>query len=219
MQARLNLQAAVRQQSFQGDYKLTYFLILFAAAMFAAVSFVFYQQRKIEKDQTGNKSTSAPKPFAPTVSMSAPIAKPKVDVDSEKKMHHMENGHSANLLIVDDQYSIRLMLSELFTASGMRVFEADTGVAAVDICSAETIDCVLLDLKLPDMDGIDILQGIRSIAREIPVVLITAYASPEKLEDAVALGISQFFTKPFDIIELKKVVLKLTDPYSGKATS
>ncbi|CAM4434376.1 CheY-like chemotaxis protein [Paenibacillus endophyticus] len=198
---------------------MSYFLILFAAALVVAVSFIFYQQRKIEKEHLDSKHRSAPQAIAPTVSISTHLNKPKAVVDSEKKVHTMKDGHTANLLIVDDQYSIRLMLSELFTASGIRVFEAETGVVALDICSIESIDCVLLDLKLPDMDGIEILQGIRSIAREVPVVLISAYASPEKLEDAVALGVSQCFTKPFDIIELKNVVLQLCDQYSRKATT
>ncbi|MGO4544771.1 response regulator [Paenibacillus sp. 2TAB23] len=196
---------------------MSYFLILIAAALLVAVSFVFYQQRKIEKEHRDSKNRSAPQTFAPTVSMSTPLKKPKAVVDSEKKEHHMKDGHSVNLLIVDDQYPIRLMLSELFTASGMRVFEAETGVVALEICSTESIDCILLDLKLPDMDGIEILQGIRAIASEVPVVLISAYASPEKLEDAVALGISHCFTKPFDIIELKNVVLQLSDPNSRKS--
>ncbi|WP_138751185.1 response regulator [Paenibacillus sinopodophylli] len=196
---------------------MTYFLILFIAALLAAVSFVFYQQRKMEKGQRSTERESALHIPAELVKLTSSVgtqAKATVKEELQTERRSRDYGDDVHLLVVDDQYSIRLMLTELFLATGVRVFEAESGAEALAICGEQQLHCILLDLKLPDMDGIGILGGIRSISESVPVVLITAYASPDKLEEALELGISKCYTKPFDIIELKNDVLQLIDKHT-----
>jgi CheY-like chemotaxis protein len=120
-----------------------------------------------------------------------------------------KTGISAGILIVDDQLSIRMLLSELFRAEGADVYLAEHGIAALEHLNNNDIDCVLLDLKLPEMDGIEVLRAIREKSQAVPVILVTAYAEPAKIEEAVRLGVTKFLIKPFDIDELKEEVLRV----------
>ncbi|WP_139999117.1 response regulator [Paenibacillus paridis] len=185
---------------------MTYFFILFAAALLVAVSFVYYHQRKIEKKPEPIKEPSkiVPSNMASILStQQLPAERPSF----------AERGPLTDkkILVVDDQPSIRLMLKELFASQGVEVFEAENGDAALKLIGKHTLNCVLLDLKMPDIDGIDVLREIRKQSQAVPVVLITAYAEPSKMEEALKLGISHCFTKPFDIIELKEEVLLLME--------
>ena len=112
-----------------------------------------------------------------------------------------------SVLIVDDQPAIRMLLRELFELEGVTVFEAAHGRMAIEQVRREAIDFILLDLKMPDMDGIDALRQIRSFNNKVKVAMITAYGDPDKLEAARELGTLAFFTKPFDIESVKEFVM------------
>jgi CheY-like chemotaxis protein len=191
---------------------LTYFFVLFAAALLVAVSFVYFHQRKIEKKPEPIKEPSkiVPSNMASILSTQQLPAQRPLPAD---RPSFAERGPLTDkkILVVDDQPSIRLMLKELFASQGVEVFEAENGDAALKLIGKHTLNCVLLDLKMPDIDGIDVLREIRKQSQAVPVVLITAYAEPSKMEEALKLGISQCFTKPFDIIELKEEVLLLME--------
>ncbi|OMF38473.1 hypothetical protein BK133_01925 [Paenibacillus sp. FSL H8-0548] len=116
------------------------------------------------------------------------------------------------ILVVDDNTSLRSMLNELFTSLGFNVFEAANGAQALELFQQEMPNCVLLDLKMPDRDGIEILRDLRELSQAVPVILITGYADPAQLEEAEKLGISDCFMKPFDIIELQEEVIHLVEP-------
>jgi CheY-like chemotaxis protein len=200
---------------------LIYFLILFAAALIVAVSFVFFHQRKMEKEQQHFKASMPDLPSVMVTSIStnrlfdqpysgAIVKTTTNSVPQSAGLHY-------KILVVDDQPYIRKMLAELFTAQGIEVYEAENGSIALDIYEQQWPNCVLLDLKMPDINGIDILKGIRILSPEVPVILITAYADPEKMEEALALGITECFTKPFDIIELKGLVLGILEQSSNQA--
>ncbi|WP_419873570.1 response regulator [Candidatus Pristimantibacillus sp. PTI5] len=215
------LLSRVTAASYQGDDDLTYFFILIAAALIAAVSFVFYQQRIIDKKQSRMKKIPALQSSVTFSSRSIHAIPARVRAElngSRENEQQSEGDKKRNLLVVDDQYAIRMMLSEVFIARGMAVFEADNGFDALEICKSRDLDCILLDLKMPDMDGIEILREIRSISVDVPVVLLTAYASPEKMNEAIELGISNCFTKPFDILELQEEIARTIDERQLKIT-
>lgn len=96
-----------------------------------------------------------------------------------------------------------MLLSELFRGEGADVYEAEHGYAALEIFEAERFDLICLDLKMPDMNGIEVLRAIRKLDKSVPVILITAYVEPVKMEEATVLGVYKFLTKPFDIDELR----------------
>jgi len=110
------------------------------------------------------------------------------------------------ILIVDDQAAIRMLLREVFELEGFQVYDAPHGRTAIEQAKRYSPDFVLLDLKMPDMDGIEVLRAIRQFAPNVHVAMITAYGDPDKLEAARSLGMLASFTKPFDIEVLRKFV-------------
>lgn len=111
-----------------------------------------------------------------------------------------------NLLIVDDQTGIRLLLDEVFRREGYRTSLASNGMEALQSVTEEVPDCILLDMKMPGIDGIEVLKKIKKEWADIPVIMMTAYDEVEMTEDAIKLGAEQYFTKPFDIFEVRDAV-------------
>ncbi|KIL34573.1 CheY-like receiver protein [Cohnella kolymensis] len=110
------------------------------------------------------------------------------------------------LLIVDDQVGIRVLLLEVFATEGYDTFQAANGRAALDIVRTHPPDLVLLDMKIPGMDGLEILKQIKEIDRSIKVIMMTAYGELDMIKEATDLGALMHFTKPFDIDEMRLVV-------------
>lgn len=110
------------------------------------------------------------------------------------------------LLIVDDQQGIRLLLNEVFKREGYETFLAANGIEALDIAERIKPDGVLLDMKIPGMDGIEILKRLKSKMHEVPVVMMTAYGELDLIQEAMKLGAAHYFTKPFDIYEVRDAV-------------
>src|SRR5579871_3804608 len=109
------------------------------------------------------------------------------------------------VLIVDDEQLIRRSISKRLGAAGYHVLEAEDGRAAVE--QARTgIDLVILDYRLPDLDGLTVLKQIRQIDPDVLVVLLTAYASVETAVEAMKLGAYHFMNKPFDLEALAALV-------------
>jgi CheY-like chemotaxis protein len=195
---------------------LIYFLLLIIAAVLTAISIVFYYQHKREKKQRLIKDRPRVQPSKTTSTIAtkqiASISNADASGPAISVHTHMANQKRA-ILVVDDQLAIRMMLTELFTSQGIEVYEASNGSIALEQFEKHKLHCVLLDLRMPDIDGVEVLREIRNLSAEVPVILITAYADPEKMEAAEMLGISRCITKPFDIMELKEEVLRLLEQY------
>jgi two-component system, response regulator, stage 0 sporulation protein F len=110
------------------------------------------------------------------------------------------------LLIVDDQIGIRILLLEVFSTEGYDTFQAANGRAALDIVMTHRPDLVLLDMKIPGMDGLEILKQIKEYDRGIKVIMMTAYGELDMIKEATDLGALMHFTKPFDIDEMRLAV-------------
>lgn len=110
------------------------------------------------------------------------------------------------ILIVDDQYGIRLLLSEVFKKEGYQTFIAAEGGEALTIVEDNKIDIAILDMKMPKMNGIEILKCIKETDRSIKVIMMTAYGEIENINEAKKHGILKLFFKPFDIEHLKSTV-------------
>ena len=102
------------------------------------------------------------------------------------------------ILIVDDQPSVRFGLRSLLEAEGYRALEAETGEQAIALVTEQSPQLILLDLKLPDADGLALLPRIKAIEDEAPVVILTAHGSIETAIQALKAGAENFLTKPFD---------------------
>ncbi|MEC1259246.1 response regulator [Bacillus swezeyi] len=110
------------------------------------------------------------------------------------------------ILIVDDQYGIRVLLNEVFNKEGYKTFQAANGIQALDIVKKQRPDLVLLDMKIPGMDGIEILKRMKVIDEEIRVIIMTAYGELDMIQESKELGALTHFAKPFDIDEIREAV-------------
>ena len=111
-----------------------------------------------------------------------------------------------NILVVDDEKLIRWSLKERMTREGHSVREAEDGKSAAAALDAELPDLVLLDMKLPDTDGLTILRSILDRAPQLPVIIITAYSTVDTAVEAMRVGAYDYISKPFDMDELTMTV-------------
>jgi len=112
------------------------------------------------------------------------------------------------VLVVDDQFGIRVLLQEVLEREGFEVHLAANGIEALQQVESKSPDLVLLDMKIPGMDGIEILTNIRKRNPHLKVVMMTAYGELDLVKEAAALDAIGHFTKPFDIDELRNFVIR-----------
>jgi DNA-binding NtrC family response regulator len=113
------------------------------------------------------------------------------------------NVESMKILVVDDEAPIREMIRKgLSQIGGINAEVAESGLEAIDRIEKEVFDLVLTDLKMPGMDGIELLKTIKGIRPEVMVILMTAYGSIETAVEAMRIGANDFITKPIDLNEL-----------------
>ena len=110
------------------------------------------------------------------------------------------------VLVVDDEQDIRDGSERILTRIGCKVLKAPRGDKALEILEKEGASIVLLDLKMPGMDGIEVLGRIRKMDEEILVIVITGYATVETAIEAMKLGAYDFISKPFEPDQLRIVV-------------
>jgi DNA-binding NtrC family response regulator len=117
---------------------------------------------------------------------------------------------SAVLLVVGDESLVRWSLKERLTTEAYQVIEAASGASALGYFhqDGESVDLVLLDLKLPDTDGIALLKEIKNVNPQCRAILMTAYGTPEKSQEALAYG-AYCIGKPFNLGDLVALVDKV----------
>lgn len=112
------------------------------------------------------------------------------------------------ILIVDDQLGIRMLLTELLHREGFVTDQASNGREALALMKEYAYDLILLDMKIPGMNGIEILRSIRRNSPGINVMMMTAYGELDMVEEAKNLGVLHYFAKPFDVEEIRSEVHK-----------
>ena len=115
---------------------------------------------------------------------------------------------SIRVLIVEDEALIRWSLRQKFEERGYQVVEAETGQAALDVFDEGLFDLIMLDYKLPDITGLDVLHGIRQIDADVVVIMMTAYSTIETAVEAIKLGAFNYIAKPFQMEEMLLTVDK-----------
>ena len=110
-----------------------------------------------------------------------------------------------SLLIVDDDIAHRTMLRILLNWR-FEIFEADDGAAAIREVTQRRFDLILMDIRMTNVSGIEALDQIKSLRPEIPVVMMTAYFSPETAAQVREKGASDCLGKPFDFDELQQTI-------------
>ncbi|AKP48849.1 MULTISPECIES: response regulator [Bacillus] len=110
------------------------------------------------------------------------------------------------ILIVDDQFGIRILLNEVLQKEGYETYQASNGAQALEIVDRYSPDLVLLDMKIPGMDGIEILKRMKQKDPDIRVIIMTAYGELDMIQEAKELGVLTHFAKPFDIDDIRNAV-------------
>ena len=117
------------------------------------------------------------------------------------------------ILIVDDEPNYQIVLAELLKDEGYEVFTANSGLEGLPIVYSTDLDLILSDMKMPGMDGIQFLAKIKEFNKELPVILITAYAEVEKAVEAMRLGAFTYLAKPFSNQQLVASTKKAIEHY------
>ncbi|MFH0788746.1 MAG: sigma-54 dependent transcriptional regulator [Pseudomonadota bacterium] len=112
------------------------------------------------------------------------------------------------ILVADDEASHRLMLKAHLKEEGLEVIEASNGQEAIDLVSRHFYDLILMDIRMPVMDGLEALSRIKKISPAVPVIMMTAYGSINSAVEALKSGADDYLTKPLDMDELLLKVKK-----------
>ena len=110
--------------------------------------------------------------------------------------------HTKTVLVVEDDPSIQAGLRDAIEGDGHQVTCADTGTQAVELFSNESVDVIILDIMLPEMNGYDVCRKIRETNKQVPIIMLTA--KDEEIDKVLGLelGADDYMTKPFSVREL-----------------
>ena len=118
------------------------------------------------------------------------------------------------ILIIDDDRSVRLVLSTLLKKNGFEPVQASGGAEGITEFRNERPHCVLLDLKMPGMDGIETLHALKKIDQLVPVIIVTGYADIPTAVKTIKLGAYDFLTKPPQVDKLILTIKRAIEVYS-----
>jgi DNA-binding NtrC family response regulator len=114
-------------------------------------------------------------------------------------------------LVIDDDESIRRVIEFNLQEDGYVVRTAANGADGLEVLLSQPVDVVLSDVRMPEMDGLELLARIVAMRSDVPVIMLTAHGSIDTAVEAMKLGAFDFLTKPFDRAHLKRVVAKAVD--------
>ncbi len=128
-------------------------------------------------------------------------------------------GEFVRILLVEDNQALAEGLSAILRSSGYAVDAVADGASAEAVAAAETYDLVILDLNLPEMDGLDVLRAMRARANKAAVMILTARGTPEERVRGLDLGADDYMIKPFDISEFEARIRVLLRRQAGLRSS
>jgi two-component system response regulator PilR (NtrC family) len=112
------------------------------------------------------------------------------------------------IIVLDDEKAMRDFLRIMLVKEGYDVKAMASGVKALEYCRSNPFDLVITDIKMPAMGGVEFLKALREFDAEVPVIMVTAYASVETAIEAMKAGAYDYFTKPFNVEEIKLNIRK-----------
>lgn len=115
----------------------------------------------------------------------------------------------AKILIVDDAEFLRVRISKMLLGEGYEIFEADNGAKAVNLYKSTQPDLVLMDITMPEMDGLTALKEIRTFDPKARVIMLTALGQESVVLEAIKSGARDFVVKPFERDRVLSAISKL----------
>ena len=119
------------------------------------------------------------------------------------------NKKAKRILLVDDHKNMRMLVNELLSGVGYRVLEARDGNEAMGLIEIGPIDLVITDLKMPEIDGIELTRAIRRIRPDLPIIVYSAYRFIDTAPVALKAGANEYLAKPFLGTKIKQTVERL----------
>ena len=116
-----------------------------------------------------------------------------------------------NILVIDDEAAQRDVLTGYLKKKGYKIFSASSGKEGVETARATSVDIILSDFKMPDLNGIEVLEQVRKINPEISFVIVTAYGTVENAVKAMRLGAFDYISKPVDLDELDLMIERVIE--------
>ena len=113
------------------------------------------------------------------------------------------------ILVIEDSMHIRWLIRDIFASDNYTVIEAEDGRRGLQLSAAGSPDCIILDLIMPDIDGIAMLKCLRDSGSNIPVIVITAHVLESVRDQCLELGAAGFVNKPLTRAELRHAVEKV----------
>jgi len=123
------------------------------------------------------------------------------------------------ILVVDDEASIFEVISQILASDGLHTVWAKSADQAVAVARKTLPDVIVLDLKLGDHNGLEILGELKVVCKDSPVIILTGFGSRETAREAMESGVFEYLTKPFDVQELRSAVrnaLEMASVLPGK---
>ena len=113
-----------------------------------------------------------------------------------------------NVLVFEDEETGFVLLETALKILNVNIFHAETGAEGIDLFKNKDFDLVILDLNLPDMNGFEILEELKEIKKDIPIIAQTGYALGDEKARCKAAGCIDFFLKPIKINKLQEIIEK-----------
>ena len=113
------------------------------------------------------------------------------------------------ILVVDDFDDTRLLLRTWLERRGYRVVEAANGLQAVDQADSESPDLIIMDMQMPELDGLSATRRIRKSHDSVPILAVSAYGADQFREQAIAAGCNDYVSTPFEPAMLEQVIRSL----------
>ena len=113
----------------------------------------------------------------------------------------------AKILVVDDEVKISELLQRFFEKKGYTVITANSGMDAIEKVQNESPDVMLLDIRMPGMDGVEVLKCVREFNKKIGIIMVTAVMDEDIAKNTMKLGADEYITKPIDLERLEMNVL------------
>ncbi|MCL6610737.1 MAG: response regulator [Peptococcaceae bacterium] len=117
----------------------------------------------------------------------------------------------ATVLVIDDEKGMRWAIEKALQSEGYEVITVDNGYDGISVLGKSKVSLVLLDYKMPDIDGLETLLKIKQNHPDIPVIFMTAFSSMPTALEAIKRGAVGYITKPFQLVDLKSAVKRAID--------
>ena len=129
-------------------------------------------------------------------------------MEAAESLESKINRSDYKILIVDDVVSNVLLLKILLTNEKFQVCTANNGKMCIEMAKKEHPDLILMDIRMPDMNGLDATRIIKEVNHDVPVIALSAYAFDENIKEAKEAGCNDFIAKPFRVEDLLDMIQK-----------